>query len=161
MFFIEKEKVFNYRNEILNIEIHIIDFKPNPNLKTQNLKENPLTNNRLLLSQVEIIELSFGRESLIEQLRSKKVVSLPISSYFNVGNCDYIIFNGKRTHMENYNYLFDYDINIDFAHKQINLLFQGIRSPTTKSDAHIDRGISFLGCSSLRISALLDHKSVS
>jgi len=155
LIFVEKEKFFNFQKEIKTIEIHVLSDR----YKTADKFD--INQASFIISKLTIYEMKYEKNSLIEQMRSKKVVSLPINTFFNEANCDFIHFKGKRTFMQNYNYLFDYDINTDFSGKQIPLTDMGIKSPSLLADVNIDRNVGFFGCSSLRISAILDHKTVS
>ena len=147
--------MFNFKDEIKTIEIHVLSYESTEAQDYRSSKKS------FAISKLTIFEMRSEKNSLLEQLRSKKVVGLPVNSFFNVANCDFVHFNGAKTFMQNYNYLFDYDINIDFSGRQTLLKGMGIKTPSSVVDVHIDRQQSFFGCSSLRTSAILDHKTVS
>lgn len=142
--FVEKEKIYNIARYIDTIEVSV--FAAN-------------ASDKAAILSVGVNELEFQKDGLLEQLVEKAVVNLPVTSFFNTGSCDIVSFKGGRTTLKGYNYIYDYDINVDFIQDQIPIKQHNLLSLASKPDMHIDQSMSFYGCTSLRVSAVLNKSS--
>lgn len=146
---LEKSDFYSMKEKITKIQFNLIFTCEN---EKGEKKEKCETSN---FSFFQIGELRQKNKPLIKDLLLKKIVNLPINTFFSEGEGNNFFINGKNTEFQNYNYLLDYDINIDLIQNSLILEEKFFDKPLENYIIKIDKENSFFGTSSLKLSGLI------
>ena len=167
---LEKSDFYEFKDKLTKIKFNLLSHCKNPKNPEKTKKglnefskggvyENSENCKKAKFSFFQIGELRQKNSALIKNLLTKKIVDLPINTFFNEGEGNNFFINGKKTSKKNYNYLLDYDINIELYENYINLSEKVFDDVIKKYIVKIDHTKSFFGTSSLKISGLLKKKN--